>query len=1021
MHPILQKISLLLLLGPMAVTSAMAADVPRPNILFAFADDWGRYAGVYAKIDGPGTISDVVKTPNFDRIANEGVLFRSAFVSAPSCTPCRSALLSGQHFWRTGRGAILQGAVWDGSQPAYPLLLKDAGYHIGETYKVWSPGTPNDAPFGAGKYAYEKAGGRFNQFSTNVTKMIGEGIDLESAKNALYAEVEKNFDRFLADRKKDQPFCYWFGPTNVHRKWMKGSGKKLWNIDPDLLKGKLPGFLPDVPEVREDLADYFGEIAAYDAALGLLIKKLESIGELDNTLVVVSGDHGAPGFPHGKCNLYDFGSSVSLAVRWGKVAGGRVVDDLISLTDLAPTFLELGNVSIPERMTGRSLVALLQSGKAGRVEPVRDAVFIGRERHVENARAEYTPYPQRAIRTHDYLYIINFHPERWPLGDPYRLDDNNPPTANEITEVTRATLPDEDAGPSKAWLVGVRKDAAWKAHFEWVYGKRPREELYDLKKDPMQLSNVAADASYDAVRKGLEKRLIAELTTTGDPRLIDNGKFFETPPMAGPVTNDDQGGSPKKAKQAKGKKNETADASSDRDLKQQPVVSQTTQRPPDIFVFLTDDQSQLDCTPYGGSGIRTPNMQRLADSGMTFERAYVASPSCAPSRAALLTGLMPAQNGAEANHSKPRAEIKKWPAYFQELGYEVVSFGKISHYKHTADYGFDHFANDGFHDHASISSAVEFLKSRKSRNSKPICLMVGSNWPHVPWPETELSYDPAKLPLPAGNIDTPETRAWRARYATAVTKADDDLGRVLDAVRTDLSNDTLVLFSADHGAQWPFSKWNLYESGVCIPLIVSWPGVVTPGSRSKAMVSWTDFLPTLIEAAKGAAPTTIEGRSFLNVLKGESTSHRERVFTTHANDNRMNVYPSRAVRDERWKYIRNLHPEYAFTTHIDLVSGRLGQRAFFSTWEAKAATSSEAAAIVKRYHERPAEELYDLDNDPHEQVNLALKSRHSADLTRLREELDRWITLQGDQQKTFAEPRLLSDPKSFGPAAAVEK
>ncbi len=188
-------------------------------------------------------------------------------------------------------------------------------------------------------------------------------------------------------------------------------------------------------------------------------------------------------------------------------------------------------------------------------------------------------------------------------------------------------------------------------------------------------------------------------------------------------------------------------------------VLQVTPNHPDIVVFLTDDHSQLDGSPYGSKAIRTPNMQRLADAGMTFTRAYVASPSCAPSRAALLTGLMPARNGAEANHSKPRAVIKKWPAYFQELGYEVVAFGKVSHYRHSADYGFDHFAHDTFHDHASIPAAVEFLKNRPRADAKPLCLMVGSNWPHVPWPEENLGYDPNRLPLPAGSIDTPETRA----------------------------------------------------------------------------------------------------------------------------------------------------------------------------------------------------------------------------------------------------------------------
>jgi N-sulfoglucosamine sulfohydrolase len=513
----------------------LAADAKRPNILFAFADDWGRYAGAYAKLDGPGTINDAVRTPNFDRVAGDGVLFRHAFVSAPSCTPCRSALLSGQHFWRTGRGAILRGAVWDGSQPTFPLMFADAGYHIGETYKVWSPGTPGDAPFGAGKFAYEKAGGRFNHFSQNVTKMVAGGASLEAAKQALYDEVRKNFDAFISARQPGQPFCYWFGPTNVHRKWVQGSGKAQWRIEPNDLDGKLPPYLPDVPEVREDLADYLGEVQAFDAALGLLINRLEEIGELDNTLVVVSGDHGPPGFPHGKCNLYDFGSSVSLAIRWGGARGGRVVDDLVSLTDLAPTFLELGGVAVPSTMTGKSLVNLLKSERSGRVDLERAAVFIGRERHVENARADFMPYPQRAIRTYDFLYIINFRPDRWPLGDPYRLNDSHPPSVEELTQETRCTLPDEDAGPTKAWLVGMRNDPRWKAHFEWVYGKRPREELYDLKNDPHQVKNVAADPAYVQTRAALEQRLLDELRRTGDPRMVDDGRFFETPPMSGPV------------------------------------------------------------------------------------------------------------------------------------------------------------------------------------------------------------------------------------------------------------------------------------------------------------------------------------------------------------------------------------------------------------------------------------------------------------------------------------------------------
>ncbi len=315
---------------------------------------------------------------------------------------------------------------------------------------------------------------------------------------------------------------------------MNGSGKKLWGIDPESLKGKLPPFLADVPEIREDFADYLGEAQAFDGAVGQLVAHLEAIGELDNTLIVVSGDHGPPGFPHGKCNLYDFGTKVALIMRLGKRVQMRVVDDLVSLTDLAPTFLEAADVDVPDRMTGRSLMKVLQVENQ-ELQPKRDAVYIGRERHVDSARADYAPYPQRAIRTDNYLYIINFHPERYPLGDPFRLDVGDPPTPIELANTTFVTLADEDAGPAKAWLVSHRKDPAWGWMFDMAYGKRPREELYDLKTDPHQMKNVAQDADYHAIRADLQQKLLGELERTGDPRVIANGEYFETPPLAGPA------------------------------------------------------------------------------------------------------------------------------------------------------------------------------------------------------------------------------------------------------------------------------------------------------------------------------------------------------------------------------------------------------------------------------------------------------------------------------------------------------
>jgi N-sulfoglucosamine sulfohydrolase len=525
----------LLLASVGSLQFAEAAEGDRPNILFAFADDWGRCASIYAETDGKGGINDVVRTPNFDAVARRGVLFQNAFVNAPSCTPCRSSLLSGQHFWRTGRGAILQGAVWDDSIPAWPLLLRDSGYHIGKTYKVWSPGAPADAPFGRNAHAYQQAGNRFNQFSQNATRMVAGGRSNEEAKAELLNEVRGNFSKFLSDRKEDQPFCYWFGPTNVHRKWIKGSGKALWGIEPEDLKGKMPPFLPDVPEVREDLADYFGEVAAFDAALGVLFEELKNAGQLENTVIVISGDHGPPGFPHGKCNLYDFGTGVPLAVAGPGVTGGRVVEDLVCLPDLAPTFLEAGGVKIPEVMTAKSLWPTLKSEREGLADSSRTQVFTGRERHVAAARENHLPYPQRCIRTADYSFIINFRPDRDPLGDPYRLEGDNPPTVNETTENTFVTLPDEDAGPTKAWLVEHRNDPQWKKYFDHAYGKRPKEELFDLKKDPHQMQNVADDPAYAQVVKDLRKRLLAELERTGEPRLKNEGEFFENPPLSGPV------------------------------------------------------------------------------------------------------------------------------------------------------------------------------------------------------------------------------------------------------------------------------------------------------------------------------------------------------------------------------------------------------------------------------------------------------------------------------------------------------
>ena len=509
----------------------------QPNILFAFADDWGRYASAYAAIQGKGSINELLHTPNFDRVAAEGAVFTNAFVPAPSCTPCRSSVLSGQYFWQTGLGAILSGARWDESIPTYPLELEKNGYHIGYAYKVWSPGKTVNAPYGAERTRYEPAGNNYRSFSHVVTQRAKE-TGVEAAKNSLYEETRVNFDAFLADRPEEQPFCYWWGPTNTHRTWEKGSGKALWGLEPDDLKGRLPAFLPDVHEVREDVCDYLGECMAFDRGLGVLLKRLEEIGELDNTLVVVSGDHGIPGFPRGKCNLYDIGCEVALAARWpGKIKPGRVIEDFVNLMDLAPTFLEAAQVPVPETMTARSLLPVLYSEKSGQVDSSRDFVVTGRERHVAQAREGFLPYPQRAIRTRDYLYIVNFAPDRWPVGDPQGLDDlrTEAPAYETIESETYIAYPDMDASPTKAWIIHHRAEEGVRDMFEIGFGKRPREELYDLRTDPDHMNNLAEDPEHAEVRERLSARLMKVLREQNDPRVVESPCRYESAPYAGPV------------------------------------------------------------------------------------------------------------------------------------------------------------------------------------------------------------------------------------------------------------------------------------------------------------------------------------------------------------------------------------------------------------------------------------------------------------------------------------------------------
>ena len=436
--------------------------------------------------------------------------------------------------------------------------------------------------------------------------------------------------------------------------------------------------------------------------------------------------------------------------------------------------------------------------------------------------------------------------------------------------------------------------------------------------------------------------------------------------------------------------------------------AQETRQKPDIVVYLADDLSSADLPLYGGTNISTPSIDQLAADGLTFNHAFVASPSCAPSRAALLTGLMPVRNGAEENHSYPRADILRLPQILNERGYQTAAFGKVAHLRSAPDYLFD------IHDLKKTipelrETVKDFLENRTDK--RPLALFVGVSDPHVPWP-SESTVDPETMSMPPQLLDTPRTRVQRARYLQEVKNLDAYLGELRALTDQHMSKNKVFMFTSDHGAQFPFGKWTLYDEGIQVPLIVALPGKIKAGTRTDAMVSWIDIFPTLIDIGGGEAPPNLDGRSFASVLWGESKAHRERIFTTHSRDRKMNVYLSRSIRSTQYKLIYNPHPEFAFTSHIDLLL-RETSGDYFKQWTERAQSDTRAADILGRYYGRPQFELFDLQKDPDELDNLA----GSPDVAEVQKamwtELKAWMDKQGDALTVFHEPLMLNAPETW--------
>ena len=455
--------------------------VQQPNILFAIADDWGwPHAGIYG--------DPVVQTPGFDRIAREGVLFNHAYVTSPSCTPSRNGILTGQYHWRLGPGANLWSTL-DESIPVYPLLLEDAGYTIGHCRKSWGPGDLSN-------WERHPAGPNYN---------------------------DGGFRAFLDQWTGEDPFCFWLGSSDPHRPYDTGSGT-AGGID----AGRIALFecFPDHETVRSDVADYFYEVQRFDTLVSEAIRLLEEKGLLENTVIVVTGDNGMP-FPRCKSNNYDTGVRMPLAIRWGNgiTKPGRVLDDFVSLTDLAPTFLDAAGVDVPDVMTGKTLLPLLESNREGRVDQEnRSYVLHGKERHVPGQEEHLGGYPVRAIRNHAFLYIRNFEPDRWPSGTPHYRE----------AAIPYCWLGDCDNGPTKSYMVEHRfTDELHRMLYDLAFAKRPAEELYDCANDPGQQVNLAGNPEYEAIREQLAAVLMEELRRTGDPRVVGGAEFFDQVPYLG--------------------------------------------------------------------------------------------------------------------------------------------------------------------------------------------------------------------------------------------------------------------------------------------------------------------------------------------------------------------------------------------------------------------------------------------------------------------------------------------------------
>ncbi|MHC4647403.1 MAG: sulfatase family protein [Planctomycetota bacterium] len=432
-------------------------------------------------------------------------------------------------------------------------------------------------------------------------------------------------------------------------------------------------------------------------------------------------------------------------------------------------------------------------------------------------------------------------------------------------------------------------------------------------------------------------------------------------------------------------------------------AEKTRQTRSNFLLIIGDDCTYNDLLVYGGQNAATPNIDQLASEGLVFDRAYLSSAMCQPCRAELYTGLYPMRNGCAWNSSSSRPNVTSMPHHLKSLGYRVGLAGKV-HVKPAKAFPFEEVG--GF-DASCVRNPTKPHDTQNIRRfmadnqNQPFCLVVALVEPHVPWVMGDASkYPPQKSNLPPNIAETPRTREDFSRYLAEITYMDGQVGDILkvldDSGRAD---NTLVIFTSEQGSQFPGCKWTNWDTGLHTALIVRWPGRIAPGQRTEALVQYADVLPTFVDAAGGeASKHGYDGTSFMPVLLGKKSTHREFVYGMHNNIDEGPAYPIRTVSDGQYRYIRNLTPDEIYIEqHLMGWSGdgKLNNP-YWATWLGNASANPHTYNMVKRYMRRPAEQLYHTAKDPYEMTDLAHDPAASDIKSRLSAELDRWMKIQGD-------------------------